>query len=150
MKPLFEDHNRPIRTGLRVAGFILLPVGAVFLLIGLVDFFSAFGGAGFPTKFWCAFVGLPLTAAGAGCLQAGYARKIGTYVAGESVPVVTESAKHLVRELRPEFGGGATSRSDAAANDSVGRMKQLNVLKEKGLISESEYNAKRAEILEHL
>ncbi len=150
MKPLFEDHNRPIRTGLRLAGFILLPLGAVFLLVGLVDFFSAFGGGGFPTKFWCMFVGMPLTAVGVGCLQAGYARKIGTYVAGESVPVVTESAKHLVRELRPEFRGDTTPRSDAAANDSVGRMKQLNALKEKGLISESEYNEKRTEILKNL
>lgn len=147
MKPLYEEHNRPIRSGLRALGFVLLPVGGIFVLIGLVDFFSAMGRfGGPPTKFWCLFVGMPLVAAGSWCLKAGFLRTIGTYVAGESVPIVTESARYAARELKPEVRELARAgREDGAS--AVERMKQLEELKRSGLISDAEYAEKRAEIL---
>ena len=51
MKPLFEEHNQLFRGLLRVLGSILVLIGAIFALVGLVDFFGAFSGHGFPTKF---------------------------------------------------------------------------------------------------
>jgi hypothetical protein len=153
MKPLYEEHNRPIRGVLRFLGFVLLPIGAIFALIGFVDFFSAFGGGGPPTKFWCAFVGLPLVAAGVACLKAGYIRTIGKYVAGEGVPIVTESARYAARELRPTFKERVQdlkSAKDDGTDDPVERMKKLEELKKSGLISESEYKAKRSEIIQKL
>lgn len=153
MKPLYEEHNRPIRSVLRFLGFILLPVGAILALIGFVDFFSAFGGGGPPTKFWCAFIGLPLIGTGLACLKAGYIRTIGKYVAGEGVPVVTESARYAARELRPsleEYVQGLKSNKGNGSGDSVARMKRLEELRKNGLISESEYKAKRSEIIQEL
>lgn len=153
MKPPYEEHNRPIRRVLRFLGFLLLPVGLIFMGIGLVDFFSAFGGDGTPTKFWCLFVGIPLVAAGIGCLQAGYIRAINKYVAGEGVPVMAKSARYVARELRPEFKDYVQDLQGVEGPgrvDPVERMKSLEKLKEKGLITESEYIAKREEIIQKL
>ncbi len=150
MKPPYEEHNRPIRSLLRTLGFILIPTGIIFALIGLVDFFSAFGGSNPPTKFWCVFVGLPLVGLGLACLKAGYIRTIGKYVAGESLPVVTESAKYAAKELQPVFKDYVKDLGGNQAADPTERMKRLEALKQEGLISEDEYRAKRAEIIQKL
>lgn len=154
MKPLYEEHNRPIRRLLRFLGFVLTPIGVIFTIIGLIDFFAVFGGeTAFPTKFWYLFIGLPLTFAGIACLQAGYLKTIGKYVAGESVPVVTESVRYTARELRPafrEYAQDLKSTQGDGSSDPVERMKKLEELKEKGLISEFEYETKRSDIIQKL
>jgi hypothetical protein len=153
MKPLFEEHNKPFRGLLRFLGFILVPIGAIFALVGLVDFFGAFSGHGFPTKFWCLFVGMPMVAVGLKCLKAGFLQSITKYVSGETVPVATESVRHVADELRPTFKGYVSDLKSVSARetgDPVSRMRTLEELKAKGLISEAEYAGKRAEILRGL
>lgn len=151
---LYQEHNQPIRTLLRFLGVVLLLAGVIFAIIGLVDFFAAFNGnSGPPTKFWCAFVGLPLIGIGVSCLKAGYLRTIGKYVAGESVPIVTESARHVVRGLQPELQeyrrGGSPAGSSTPTN-AVVRLKELEQLKQKNLISKAEYEEKRRQIINKL
>ena len=147
MKPPFHEENRPVRSGLRTLGFVLVPVGAIFAIVGFVDFFSAFGGLGFPTKFWCLFVGMPMVAVGIGCLKIGYLGPITKYVAGETVPVATESAKYVVEELRPSLRGVIQDVRGEGGEDPLDRMKQLEELKRGGFITPEEFETKRAEIV---
>ena len=148
MQPPYENQNTGIRSALRVLGFIILPVGAIFAGIGLIDFFSAFGSFHPPTKFWCAFVGLPLIGLGITCLKAGYLRTIGGYVAGETAPVAADTLKYVSEELRPTIRDLAHDiRETDGDHDPVTRMKHLEELKTSGLISDSEYTEKRTKIL---
>lgn len=157
MRPPFEDQNRPVRGALRVLGFVLVGAGGLLALVGLIDFFSAFGGHGMPTKFWCLFVGMPMVGFGSMCLKAGYLGSIGRYVAGESTPVVGESAKYLAEELRPtvrryaeDLRGASTPESASAKTDPAARLKRLEELRDAGLITAAEFDAKRVEIIKEL
>ena len=153
MQPPYENRNSGIRGTLRIVGFIILPAGLIFAATGFIDFFSAFafGGHGFPTKFWCAFVGLPLIGLGISCLKAGYLREIGGYVAGESAPVATDTLKYVSEELRPSIQNIAQDIRETSSDENpVNRMENLDQLKKKGLISEAEYLQKRAEILKDI
>lgn len=153
MSPPFQEQNRPVRSGLRTLGFVLLPLGAIFALVGFVDFFGAFGGGGFPTKFWCLFVGMPMVGIGIAFLKAGYIGAIGKYVAGETVPVATESAKFVVNELRPnirDVAGDLRGVLNPETQDPLERMKQLEEMKRQGFITAEEFEAKRAEIVREI
>ena len=52
------------RAVLRVVGPAVAGIGLLFAVTGFASFFAAFGGAGPPRDFWCAFVGLPLLGVG--------------------------------------------------------------------------------------
>lgn len=84
-----------VRTGLRVAGGLLVLVGLVFAVTGAVDFFASMNDFGAPTKFWMLFVGLPLLAVGGMLLQGGFMGMGARYAAGEYAPVVKDSAAYL-------------------------------------------------------
>lgn len=143
MEPPFETQNSIIRNILRVGAILALPAGAIFSAIGLIDFFGAFSGQGFPTKFWCVFIGFPLLALGSFCFKAGFLRAVTGYVAGESAPAVREAVEYVAEGLaqspRSTTGG---SRPDPAE-----RMKKLEELRRQGLITDAEYSEKRQQIL---
>lgn len=148
MQPRYENRNAGIRTSLRAIGFIALLIGIIFAAVGLIDFFSAFEGSHHPTQFWCVFVGVPLVGLGSACLKAGYLREIGGYVAGESAPIVSDTFKYVSEELRPSIRNIAGDIREATSEENpVERMETLNQLKHKGLVSDTEYLQKRAEIL---
>lgn len=92
--------SQAARSGLRAVGAVLVAVGGVFTLVGLVSFFSAFGGSGSPELFWCAFVGLPLLGIGTACLKAGYLGSIARYVASETAPVAADTVDYVARETK--------------------------------------------------
>lgn len=151
MQGSYENQNSGFRNILRVIGFMILPIGVIFAAIGLIDFFAAFGGHGFPTKFWCVFVGFPLVGLGVACLKAGFLRAIGGYVASETAPVAVDTLKYVSHELRPTMRNIATDLHENSTDaDPVTRMKYLEALKTSGLISEAEYTQKRTEILTKL
>lgn len=85
------------RLAFRVAGVILLVVALAFLGLGLQSFFSGFGDpeGGFPSRFWMAFVGILMLGPAGWCLQAGFVGAAARYVAGETTPVVKDSASYL-------------------------------------------------------
>lgn len=91
-------HNEK-KLKLRRIGIILLVVGGGFSLVGFIDFFAAFGGAGMPTLFWCLFIGFPLLGLGGTLLKASYLRETAQYVKDEGIPVM----KDTYRDLKPEL-----------------------------------------------
>lgn len=116
------------------------------MLVGMIDFFSAFGSSHMPTKFWCLFVGMPLLGIGIASLKAGFLGRIGRYVASEATPVATESLKYMAEELRPTV---KQYEKDLRSKESlpVERMKHLDKLRREGFVTDAEYETKRSEIL---
>jgi hypothetical protein len=85
-----------LRTTFRVLGVVLLVVALVLLGLGLADFFASMSSDGeFPTRFWMAFVGILLLAPATWCLRAGFLGVGLRYVAGETTPVIKDSASYL-------------------------------------------------------
>jgi hypothetical protein len=148
MNAPYEDQNSTFRTLFRIGAMIMIPVGAIFLLIGLIDFFGAFSGHGFPTKFWCTFVGIPLLAFGTFCFKAGFLRTITGYVAGEAAPAIRDTAAFVAEGLRADVGAAPYRLHNE--NNPVERMKKLDELRKHGLISQSEYSLKRESILKEI
>ena len=110
--PLIRPSHRPLRNALRVVGPVLIVIGLGFMLVGLLDFFTTaaqsirsgpgFGpSSGFPTKFWCLFVGMPLLAVGAWLSMAGFAGSFLRYAASESSPVAKDSFNYLAQGTGP-------------------------------------------------
>lgn len=95
MSRLRTPKHKEIRSFLRVAGLVVAAVGLVVLIIGMVSFFSAFGGGGSPRLFWCCFVGMPLLFAGGVMCMFGFMGAVARYTAAEQVPVATDAVSDL-------------------------------------------------------
>ena len=98
---------------LRVVGPAVLGLGALLTAVGMISFFSAFGGMEPPRYFWCAFLGLPLLALGGALTQAGYVGSILRYFSGQVAPVQKDTFNYLaegtsggVRTLAESVGQG--------------------------------------------
>lgn len=87
--------NNTARNILRIFGPILLVLGIVALVIGLMDFFSAFNSVGKPSNFGIFFVALPLIFTGALMTGYGYMGAIARYRAGEIAPVAKDTLNYM-------------------------------------------------------
>jgi hypothetical protein len=151
MEPPYESRNAIIRGVLSAGALVLLTTGAIFTIIGLVDFFGAFSGHGRPTKFWCLFVGLPLLSLGGFCFKAAFLRTITGYVAGEAAPIVRDTVDYVAKGLSPTLRNLADAESQTdGQQDPAERLRNLEALRQEGLISESEYATKRQDILSEI
>jgi hypothetical protein len=94
--PGLPDQVR-VRNTLRITGLILLVVGLFLFGSGLADFLSAMSDPSLegPTKFWELVLGLLILGPAGWCLQAGFLGATSRYVAGETTPVVKDSASYL-------------------------------------------------------
>ncbi|MBR6728082.1 MAG: hypothetical protein IKM08_07785 [Clostridia bacterium] len=64
---------------LGIVGIVLLLTGIILIVIGVADFFTIIGRMrGMPKKFWCLFVGFPVTAIGTFLTLLGFRRDIGS------------------------------------------------------------------------
>jgi hypothetical protein len=95
MNQLESPGHSTVRRFLRIAGPILVLVGLIFMAIGLISFFSAFGTFQPPRRFWCCFVGLPILAIGGMMCQFGYIGAVARYVASESAPVAKDTVNYM-------------------------------------------------------
>jgi hypothetical protein len=126
---------------LRVVGPLVAIVGGLFMLVGIVDFFSAFGsvgssgpfgsqtiavgdshitltpdrGMGPPQHFWCLFVGMPMLGIGLMMCRAGFMGKIARYTSAEITPVVTDSLNYAARESKDSIREVAKAVRDGLA-----------------------------------
>ena len=87
--------QRAARTVFRVVGVVVLAAAVTFLVIGLQDFFASSDSFDGPHKFWMVFVGIFGLAIAGWCLQAGFMGAASRYVAGETTPVIKDSAAYL-------------------------------------------------------
>ncbi|MHC4743870.1 MAG: zinc ribbon domain-containing protein [Planctomycetota bacterium] len=105
--------HRGMRDTLRVVGPIVGVIGLIFIIIGLVSFFSSMGSFGPPKYFWCAFVGGPILIVGIALTKFGYMGKVARYMAGEIAPVgkdtfnyMADGTKDGVKTLATAIGSG--------------------------------------------
>lgn len=120
--PDHDDH----RLLLRFFGLVLVLVGGGFTVVGLISFFSAFEGGGWPEQFWCAFVGLPLLSFGTMLLKAGYLGAMSRYVAGETAPVVADTADYVLQRTRGVLRVGSPSTDAALRSDAENASPRLS------------------------
>ena len=99
----------PLRDFLRYAGPAVVIVGLGFMVIGIGDFFTAFGTFQPPRYFWCAFVGMPLLAVGGWMCQFAYLGPMARYVAEETAPVNKDVINYLARGTQPALRAVASA-----------------------------------------
>ena len=95
MNQIASPKHNAVRTFLRVGGPLMALIGLVFLAVGLVSFFSAFGSFQPRRLFWCAFVGLPLLFVGVVMSKFGYLGSVVRYLAAESAPVAKDTVNYM-------------------------------------------------------
>jgi len=98
-KRIDPGHNS-LRNALRVIGPVMALTGLVFLIVGLADFFRAFGGMEPPRLFWCAFLGILLVPVGGMLTSYGYLGRVMRYVAEETAPVGKDTFNYLAEGTR--------------------------------------------------
>jgi hypothetical protein len=121
MGKLQTPQHKGTRSFLRVAGPIVAAVGLIFIIIGMVNFFSAFGGGGPPRLFWCFFVGLPVLFAGTVMCQFGFLGAIARYMAAEQVPVATDAINDLAEGSQGAIKTVARSIAKGVQEAQTGR-----------------------------
>lgn len=110
--------HQQTRGFLRIIGPMVFAVGLVFTAIGLISFFSAFGRfAGPPQYFWCAFLGMPLMAAGSAISKFAFMGAVTRYVANEVTPVGTDVFNTVVSETQESFRDLAASIGSGLRDD---------------------------------
>ena len=92
-----NEQHKKIKKTLKIVGLSLLAVGAIFAIVGFVDFFAA---DGMPKLFWCLFVGLPCLAIGGMLTLFAHQQEIARYAKHESVPVINETAEELTPAVK--------------------------------------------------
>ena len=80
---------------LRIVGPSALLVGGVLAALGISDFFSATSTGAWPSRFWLAFVGIPLAGAGLTLTKWAFLGEISRYTAGEVAPVAQSTLTFL-------------------------------------------------------
>lgn len=126
--------HHEVRSFLRFGGPLVLLIGVIFAAVGMISFFSAFGGGGPPQYFWCAFIGLPLIALGSFLSKMGFLGAVGRYVAGEAAPVAKDTFNYMadgtsdgVRTVAKAIGEGiASAGGGSAAAQSIVRCHKCN------------------------
>jgi hypothetical protein len=100
MSDLIDPRQREIRTVLRALGPATVIVGAGFVAVGMISFFSAFGSMEPPRFFWCAFVGGPLVVIGMSISKFAYLGAAVRFLAGETAPVAKDMSNYMVEGTR--------------------------------------------------
>ena len=119
--PGYADQVRK-RTLFRVLGVVFMGTALLLMGLAIADFVHAFNADDFdtqPTKFWYFFVALPFFAVGGGCLNAGFMGAAARYGAGETMPVVKDSASYL-SDGQGILGVGRTAHEGSAASTATG------------------------------
>lgn len=110
-----NPRHADVRSVLRLFGPAVAGVGLLFLVVGMVSFFSAFGGGGPPRLFWCAFLGMPLLAIGVGITKFAYFGAVARYMAGEAAPVSKDVTNYMVAGTKDSIRDVATAVGEGFA-----------------------------------
>lgn len=153
MNPINPNH-RGQRALLRIVGPVILAAGLILVAIGMISFFSAFGGSGSPRYFWCAFVGMPAAFVGSVLCKFAFLGKVARYAAGELAPVGKDTFNYMAKETREgvsEISEAIFEGKSQAERASVEeRIKNLQAMRESGLINEQDFEEQKDRILSEL
>lgn len=105
-----------LRATLKSVGPAIAGIGLLLMIVGMVSFFSAFGGFGPPRYFWCAFVGMPLLFVGIAISKFAYLGAITRYLAGEVAPVGKDVTNYMVAETKDSIRDVATAVGEGFAS----------------------------------
>ena len=100
LKRLQTPKQDTVRGILRKVGPLVFGAGLLCIIVGMVNFFMAFGGDGPPRLFWLFFVGMPLMFVGGVMSQYGFMGLVARYVAGEAAPVATDTINYVADETK--------------------------------------------------
>lgn len=120
------NHERK-RQSLRGVGLFLVALGAILLLVGLIDFFASWDSFEPPKLFWMAMLGMVLLGIGLKVAGAGFLGAITRYGAAEVAPVAKDALEYLrdpahsADELVVCPKCGTHARPDARFCDSCGK-----------------------------
>jgi hypothetical protein len=113
MPQIDNPRHRETRALLRVLGPMIVGVGLIFMIVGIANFFAAFGGDGPPRLFWCFFVGMPILFVGIAICQFAFMGAVTRYTANEVAPVgkdvinyMADGTKDAVRDVAAAVGEG--------------------------------------------
>ena len=101
--PQNNSKHDALRNALRVIGPLVVLTGVVFMAVGMISFFSAFGSFEPPRKFWCCFVGIPLMGVGAGICRFAYFGSIIRYISNEMTPVGKDAFNQMAHGTKDSF-----------------------------------------------
>lgn len=108
----------PLRDFLRYVGPAVAIVGLGFTVVGVGDFFMAFGSFQPPRYFWCAFVGMPLLGIGIHLSRLAYLGPLARYVAEETAPVGKDVINYMARGTEPAVRAVASAIKDEWSGSS--------------------------------
>jgi uncharacterized membrane protein len=149
-----NPNHRQERTVLRVFGPIVLLIGLSFVAVGMISFFSAFGSFGAPEKFWCVFVGMPITFVGIVLCKFAFMGKVARYAAGELAPVGKDTFNYMANETREGVSDISevfhSGQSQANSSSIEERIRKLEKMKNSGLIDEEDFEEQKDRILSEL
>ena len=86
---------------LRAVGIVVTGIGLIFMVAGVVSFFSSFNSFEPPQYFWCCFVGMPLLGIGAAMCQYGFLGAYTRYVSTETRPAIKSVVSAISEGLAP-------------------------------------------------
>lgn len=109
-----------IRRALRLIGPLTAGAGLLLIVIGMMSFFSAFGGSGPPRYFWCVFAGMPLFAVGVAMTKFAFLGAITRYYVGEVAPVGKDTFNYLASGTKPGVRTAAQSFAEGLVAGGLG------------------------------
>lgn len=94
----YLDEHPQARKRLKTAGFICTPIGAICIIIALIDFFICINKMTQPRLFFLFFIGIPALGIGLICLMLGFMREMANY----SVNETAEARRKNIRIIKDE------------------------------------------------
>jgi membrane protease subunit (stomatin/prohibitin family) len=110
------------RNLLRLIGPLMMGVGGLFVLIGMVSFFSGFASPhlGPPKFFWCAFIGMPMVAFGLMITRFAFLGAGLRYMANEAAPVGKDVTNYMVEETKETMVAAANTMVEGTKGSLAG------------------------------
>ena len=121
MSKQLDPSYAPIRTFLRFVGPLVVLLGLIFALIGLVNFFSAFGSHEPPRLFWCLFVGMLLISLGSAICKFAFIGLVTRYLANEVTPVGKDATNYLIHGTKDSVRDLAAAVSEGLSAGASAR-----------------------------
>ena len=163
-----NPHHSRQRTFLRILGPLILLVGIAFTVVGMVSFFSTVGdfgshsfgpefghsGVGAPDRFWCVFVGLPVSFVGLALCYLAFMGKVARYTSGELAPVGKDTFNYLAHETQEGMADISeaiyTGRSRRQVGSIEERIRKLETMRDSGLINADDFEEQKDRILSEI